>query len=279
METGGYSYEFFDQVPDDYNCPICLCVLRDPSLTECCGHNFCQSCIKRVKRRNGACPRCKSVRVRTVNNRQLRNSIATLKIRCKHYKKNELAGCGCNWIGTLESLERHLSEGQEEGECKFVPVKCQHGCNDKLNRMSFPLHFAYVCPMRPYQCEHCGFRKPHAEVITHYKTCPKYPVACPNKCCTTKLQRCHLKDHLNDCPLEEVQCELHFAGCTSKMKLKDVQKHMDENTQRHFSLLTKELKEQQNSNNELKRKYNDIEEELEDIKRKRKHSDSEWDDT
>lgn len=42
----GYD-EFFDPaVSTDYECPVCMLVLRNPVQTQC-GHRFCAACIKR----------------------------------------------------------------------------------------------------------------------------------------------------------------------------------------------------------------------------------------
>ena len=43
--SGGYDYEFVSEPPDELKCSVCLLVVRDPSLTSCCGKHFCQSCI------------------------------------------------------------------------------------------------------------------------------------------------------------------------------------------------------------------------------------------
>lgn len=250
---------FVDQVAEDNSCPICLLVLRDPGLTECCGHNFCQSCIKRVQYENGPCPRCKATKVRTVNNRQLRNRIVGLKIHCKYYQTTTPA---CDWTGTIESLEGHLSEGRDEGECQFVPLKCRFGCGQAIERAVLQQHLNNECPKRPAQCEYCGIEKTHEKVLKHHKICSMYPVTCPNQCSTTTFQRCHLKKHLHECPLEEIRCEFSLAGCSSTFKRQDAQEHMSANTQVHLSLLVRQLNKQQKSNKILRRKYVEIEEEL-----------------
>ena len=55
---GGYDYEFVSDPPDELKCSICLSVLRDPSLTSCCGNHFCQSCISHIKNKGMPCPLC-----------------------------------------------------------------------------------------------------------------------------------------------------------------------------------------------------------------------------
>ena len=45
-EYGGYDFTFTRPVPNRLQCTICTKVLRDPHLTECCGQNLCESCLK-----------------------------------------------------------------------------------------------------------------------------------------------------------------------------------------------------------------------------------------
>ena len=51
---------FANELPEhvEIECPVCLDILTDPHLVSCCGHNFCGSCIERVKASNGSCPMC-----------------------------------------------------------------------------------------------------------------------------------------------------------------------------------------------------------------------------
>ena len=42
----GYDEIFDPSVSTDYECPVCMLVLRNPVQTQC-GHRFCAACIKR----------------------------------------------------------------------------------------------------------------------------------------------------------------------------------------------------------------------------------------
>jgi len=52
--------QFVEVSLQDFTCPICLEVLDDPFLTDCCGHRFCCKCIDSAKRRKNECPLCKA---------------------------------------------------------------------------------------------------------------------------------------------------------------------------------------------------------------------------
>jgi len=43
---------------EEFTCPICLNILQEPFLTECCGQHFCADCIASAKRRVNRCPYC-----------------------------------------------------------------------------------------------------------------------------------------------------------------------------------------------------------------------------
>ena len=44
----GYACDFVDTIPKELQteCSICLHVLRDPHMVDCCGYRFCKSCIE-----------------------------------------------------------------------------------------------------------------------------------------------------------------------------------------------------------------------------------------
>ena len=70
---------------------------------------------------------------------------------------------------------------------------------------------------------------------------PMFPVVCPNKCDPKKTMP--IKDveahRKNDCPLEPVNCELCWAGCTAIPQRKDIEQHITSNQVQHFKLLAK----------------------------------------
>lgn len=57
---GGFDCVFVEEPPKQLqtDCSICLCILKDPYLVDCCGISFCQSCIKPIQDDNKPCPVC-----------------------------------------------------------------------------------------------------------------------------------------------------------------------------------------------------------------------------
>ncbi len=66
--------------------------------------------------------------------------------------------------------------------------------------------------------------------------CPKYPVECPNECGVAPLERGQLEEHLRECPLAMVECELKELGCEEVVQRMDADKHMEETTEKHMKL-------------------------------------------
>ena len=44
-QSGGYDYDFVDEVPERLTCQICFKPFRDPHLVVCCGKHYCGSCL------------------------------------------------------------------------------------------------------------------------------------------------------------------------------------------------------------------------------------------
>ncbi len=42
-QSGGYDYDFVNEVPDRLTCQICAKPFRDPHLVVCCGKHYCGS--------------------------------------------------------------------------------------------------------------------------------------------------------------------------------------------------------------------------------------------
>ena len=102
--SGGYEYEFVDAVDPKYVCSICTMVIRDARLATCCGHHYCESCLRewlnsRAQHTLDVCPQCRQINV--INKEKIRE-INKLKIRCTNKTK------GCKWVGELGALKHHL---------------------------------------------------------------------------------------------------------------------------------------------------------------------------
>ena len=230
-KCGGYDCEFVEppQKAFQTECPVCLQILKEPHLISCCGHKFCRECIERIEKEKKPCPLCNVPDFTFMRERGLERSLKELEVWCSYREE------GCEWKGKLGELEEHLTrdpspENQLKG-CQFVEVECTHKCGEWFQRHHITTHETQQCKKRPYSCDHCRDYDSTFEDVTevHYPQCGKYPVSCPNDCDVSKIERQDLESHLKDqCPLEQVDCPFHYAGCETQLPRKDMPEHMRE---------------------------------------------------
>ena len=124
----------------EIECPVCLNILTDPHLVSCCGHNFCGSCIERVKASNGSCPMCKEEEYQAIPDKKCLRIINGLEVYCSNKKK------GCQWKGELKNMSTHLNKEKREGECQYESVKCRYKkCQERKQRRYLEDHEDSEC--------------------------------------------------------------------------------------------------------------------------------------
>ena len=122
-------------ISDDLKCPLCLDLLKEPTLTSCCGKHFCQECIDNVKAATHVCPLCNEKGFNTFLDKQKQRTVNALKVYCRMRVR------GCEWEGELGKLDRHLDV--HGGDCQFVEVECEFGpagCRDNILRKDVVKH-------------------------------------------------------------------------------------------------------------------------------------------
>ena len=239
-EYGGLDEDFVNEVRDTLICHICTKPLRDPHLTVCCGHNFCESCLEQwsKKHREQCCPFCRSTgkEFQHVLDKKTKREINALKVRCSNRKK------GCRWVGELGTLKSHLDA--KDG-CGYVTVTCPNACKNiqKFMRKDLQHHLKVECEERPYRCEHCSKEGSFVEITCqHYQCCPNFPLDCPNKCgiVHAQIKRSTVDQHCKKCPLEKVYYPFEKVGCIAKsLRRKDEAEHMEKNVVYHQLIMLK----------------------------------------
>ena len=119
-----------------------------------------------------------------------------------------------------------------------VDVECPEKCGQQVQKHQLVTHIANECPKRDFTCMHCGFKATY-EVVSeqHWPECQNYPVPCPNRCQIGAVERNTLEDHLKMCSLQVVDCDFSYAGCDEKLQRQHMEKHIEENTQKHLALM------------------------------------------
>ena len=126
-------YHYSDELPDDLECPLCLQIFCNPTLTSC-GHHFCQACIDRVIQQNKPCPICKELNFKVFLDKSLHRRVSGVRVHCNMKVK------GCVWIGELKYLKSHI-----DGDCGFVEIACEYGyvgCMETILRKDMCNHMA-----------------------------------------------------------------------------------------------------------------------------------------
>ena len=236
MQSGGYDYEFVHTPSDTLICQICHCPSREPHLSACCGHIFCKSCLEaavRVTSVTKACPMCRSKEFVTIPNKQADRIIMSLLVYCSNKNK------GCKWKGEVRDITSHLSNSDG---CQFHEVNCSNDCGAAYQRQYLTIHVLTECPRRKVNCHYCHDTGEHQFIEGQHKTeCPKFPLPCPNNCGFGNIPRDGIREHVNICPLQLVQCKYHIIGCEVTMARKDQKKHNNEMMEEHLSLAVIEL--------------------------------------
>uniref|UniRef100_A0A1X7SVV7 RING-type domain-containing protein n=1 Tax=Amphimedon queenslandica TaxID=400682 RepID=A0A1X7SVV7_AMPQE len=252
---------FVKEVPDqiEIECPVCLNILTDPHQVNCCGRNFCKSCIERIKESDGSCPMCKEERYQFFADKNISRIINGLQAYCTNKVE------GCQWKGDLKYLPTHLNKGKREGECQYEEVKCRYDeCLTRNQRQHLNVHEEEWCDQRPYLCQHCYAEGIYLSItFSHIAVCPKYPTKCPNDCTSSVMPRDSVPDHLTQCPLEPVDCVFSWAGCDDKPLRKDVHVHTADT--KHMTLLAVACGQLKKENEKIKQEMKKQDKELKEM--------------
>ena len=152
---GGFECIFLKDPPEHLQteCSVCLCVLREPYLLDCCGYSFCKSCIEPIKSEKKPCPLCAVHFTTCIPDKRLQRTLNDFQVYCSHKEE------GCEWAGQLANLAQHLNvnplhEAERLSGCQLTSLDCKH-CGECFQRRELVYHETSVCSQRPYSCEYC----------------------------------------------------------------------------------------------------------------------------
>ena len=238
--TGGFEYQFVAPPQDIFVCKICHLPSRDPHLTMCCGHVFCESCLDGMKEAksivSNICPVCRGEDFVTFPNKQIDREVKSLHVYCTN------KGRGCEWQGEVNYIDNHLTK---DGGCEYEDVLCTSGCGEVIQRQDLTKHVETECPRRKIDCQYCQLRGEHQFIEgKHKEECVEYPLACPNKCGEAEcISRKAMNEHRSICPLEMINCEYQTMGCEVRMTRQTQKDHNKEKVEYHLHLTKCKLDE------------------------------------
>ena len=226
----GVEYEFINETKknlEDLVCPICQEILSDPLITSC-GHLFCRRCLEGHGRGPKDCPVCRQEY--TVMSDQFHTRrIGGLKVKCSNARR------GCKWSGELKDAKGHVA-APSGASCQYTDVLCKNGCGEYFQRRVIGRHEAMQCPKRSYICRHCGKKGTFDGIeSSHYTVCTLLPVPCPTGC-STQVPRNQLLAHLGECYRRPVKCKYRHIGCPAVLEAKDMERHLETQTDTHLEL-------------------------------------------
>lgn len=165
----GYEDSRFEQaVSQNYHCPICLNVLKEPVMCGRNQHYFCTPCITRHLQNSSTCPSCmEELTLKTLSQapRIVSDCLSELIIRCDYFNR------GCRDLIQLGSLKTHVAN------CGFSPVICSNdGCSEVVNKRDKIHHEAEICDFRKLKCHDCTeMRKKIEEIKMNFDQIAKLP--------------------------------------------------------------------------------------------------------
>ena len=254
---------YVDEKPgEELECIICKNLADSPHQTGCCGHTVCYNCADKWRRKNDSCPNCRLSPLDIVKDARTKRYISSLNVYCIHYES------GCEWKGSVNSVSKHLHT-----KCQYEIVSCKkEGCGVQVQRQFLDYHMTAECPMRQVQCPRCACA--HEPALTyfglvnnHYKHCPNWPMRCPNHCSTeVKLTRSTLQDHLEDnCPEQVISCQFAEAGCTVRVKRKEMADHIQQSVGEHMTAMMSDYIKVKKDHTELRADHRDLKKEHDEL--------------
>lgn len=94
-------YDFVEQPPKDFFCPVTFDLLLEPCQTTCCGNHLSERASARLKSENKPCPVCKEPQLATMPDKYHQRKVRAVQVRCPHSPN------GCEWVGEVGGLEQH----------------------------------------------------------------------------------------------------------------------------------------------------------------------------
>ena len=148
--------------------------------------------------------------------------------KCPKMKVSCELKCGATMC--REDMEQHLYH-----HCGMVQDTCNLGCGVELTRDELRIHEKDTCVQRIIRCEHCFAYIRFWNNPKHLTECPRVRVPC--QLCSVEIYREDIAEHIEKyCPEEMIECPFVKYKCMTRIKRKDMDKHLEEKETKHLGL-------------------------------------------
>ena len=148
--------------------------------------------------------------------------------KCPKMKVSCELKCGATMC--REDMEQHLYH-----HCGMVQDTCNLGCGVELTRDELRIHEKDTCVQRIIRCEHCFAYIRFWNNPKHLTECPRVRVPC--ELCSVEIYREDIAEHIEKyCPEEMIECPFVKYKCMTRIKRKDMDKHLEEKETKHLGL-------------------------------------------
>ena len=167
-------------------------------------------------------------------------------------------------------------------ECEFFPLLCRLECtvsegerSGEVLRVERRLMAEHErdCPHRELECEFCGSLERACEMNPHVEECDEFPLNCPNGCEVEgetgrrQMRRGDLPLHLDECPLQIVECPYWDYGCVEEFERRQLDFHEREAMHIHFNLSMLEMKQNKTEMNFLSDQLSEATDRIESLEK------------
>jgi hypothetical protein len=212
---------------EEFSCLLCYGIMRNPVI-DLCKHKYNRECLAKWIKENNTCPMSRNEldMEQTTPSQSAIELYPTTRTKCAHFET-------CDWLGTFESINRHLADDclYESVKYNCVNIKCRA---KSLPRIEIANHLSH-CGGRPVRCTGCKQKFAFKGADLHLYKCLCVMISCPWNC-GVFIRIADDDEHGYHCAAIEFKCPFSNFGCQQSIIRNELLHHcfQSENSQTHL---------------------------------------------